>query len=104
MITVRIGDSERDLYGIDESWIIDQISKRRKDGLFVWIQVIIEERADINMVLSTPGCPRSGGSSRPPNAKEQEIFDLWDKHGLNKTDFSEGLLVSFLKQVQHKIR
>jgi len=103
VITVRIGDSERELSSVNESWIIEQISKRKKDEVAVWVQVIIEESPYLNMILSTPGCPRGRGSARPPNPREQEIFDLWDKHRLNTNDFSGGSLISFLKQIRRKI-
>ncbi len=102
MITVRIGDSERELHSANESWIIEQISRRREDGQSVCVRVIISEGLDINIILSTPGCPNAGASSRRPNSKEKEIFDLWDRHGLHKNDFSGGHLISFLKQIRHR--
>lgn len=99
MITVRIGINERDLHKASESWINQQINRRREDGQSVCVQVIIRE-GEINISLSTPDCPGGGGGTRPPSAQEQEIFDLWDKRGLNKDDFHGGNLVAFLKQMR----
>lgn len=99
MITVRIGSRERDLRSASESWINQQINRRREDEQSVCVRVIIREKS-INIALSTQSCPGSGGGTRPPNAQEQEIFKLWDKLGLNKEDFHGGNVVAFLKQLR----
>lgn len=99
MITVRIGSSERDLRSASESWINQQINRRREDEQSVCVRVIIRE-GSINIALSTQSCPGNGGGTRPPNAQEQEIFKLWDKLGLNKEDFHGGNVVAFLKQLR----
>lgn len=103
VITVRIGDSEREFHNASESWIMEQINKRRKNGQSVCVRVIVDQRPDLNLILSTPNCPATGGSSRPPNSKESMIFDLWDKNGLNKPEYSGGRLIAFLKQLRHNI-
>jgi hypothetical protein len=54
---------------------------------------------ELTMVLTTPGCDGLGGGPRPPNAQEKEIFALWDRHELNRDDFSGGNVVEFLKQM-----
>lgn len=97
MVRVQIGFDEKLLNEIDESWIVHHINARKHGGVNVIIKVFIES-GDIYMTLSTPGCSNSGG--RAPKPKEMEIFQLWDKHGLNNQNFSAGNLISFLKQIR----
>ncbi len=54
----------------------------------------------IDMILSSGDCTRGGGGGRSPRPQEREIFDLWDKHGLNEADFPGGPLVAFIKQLR----
>lgn len=103
MITVKIGTDERSLESAHESWINQQINRRRQDGDSSCVRVRIEENG-LNMILSTAGCPAGNGGGRPPNAKEKEVFDLWDRLGLNKPDFTGGRLVAFLKQLDRFLR
>jgi len=53
MITVRIGETEKELGQVDESWINQQINRRRADGITVCVRVFIKKH-DVDMVLSTP--------------------------------------------------
>jgi len=101
MITVEIGMDRRKLDDATESWINEQINKRRADKQPVCVRVMIED-GSINIVLSTPGCRGLGGGGRPPSARENEIFNLWDKRGMNSTDFHGGNLIAFLKQLRHQ--
>jgi hypothetical protein len=100
MIKIRIGEAERDLNSASESWINQQINRRRKDGLSVCVRVIVKE-GDLDMILSTPTCASSGGGGRPPRPREQTMFNLWNKRGLNEPDFTGGNLIAFLKQLKH---
>ncbi len=97
MVKIKIGSEERNREDADPSWINQQINRRRKDGP-ICVRVTINNDA-INMVLSSGDCPRAGGG-RQARPQEREIFDLWDKHGLNETDFPSGHLVAFIKQLQ----
>ena len=102
MITIRIGETVRsleDIRNIDESWINQQINGRRADNLPVCVQISIKE-SPLNMAFSSSGCPGSGGGTRPPNQQEQQIFDLWEKAGMGKSEFHGGNLVAFLKQLR----
>lgn len=98
MITVTIGSSQRSGNDISESWITEQIVRRRSDGQAVCVRVDLRTPL-VNMTLATPGCANSGGGGRKPTATEQRIFDLWEKLHLNAPGFSPGNVIAFLKQV-----
>ncbi len=100
MIRIRIGETEKEFGSADESWINQQINRRRAEGQTVCVRVTVHE-GDLNMVLSTPSCVTSGGGGRPPSPREKELFDLWNQRGLNDTDFTGGNLVAFLKQLKN---
>ncbi len=99
MVKIKIEDVSIGLEDADDSWIIQQIQRRRDDGLTVRIRIIIDED-DINMVLSTPSCPSNGGVRRLPRRKEKELQDLWKKWGLNDDNFSISSLIAFIKQLK----
>jgi hypothetical protein len=99
MIRVQIGDEERDLASADEQWINQQINRRRADGETVCVRVTINQ-GGLNMVLATPTCGPGSGGGRRPNHDEQRVFDLWDKRGLAKGEFTGGNVVAFLKQLE----
>ena len=92
---IDIAGELRQLDGLDSEWVVQRIDRMRTDGLAVWVRVTINDGA-VNIVLQTPGCPRTPGGSRMPNADEQRLFDLWDRHDLNDSHFSGGEVVSFL--------
>ncbi len=103
MVTVQIGTSgERRLEEADESWINQQINRRRAEGQPVCVRVSIQTDG-LHMSLSTPSCAGNGGGGRAPNAREQQVFDLWQQRGLNSNDFTGGNVVAFLKQLDRWI-
>ena len=97
VITVQIGTSKKDISEANESWIIQQINRRRKDGQEVCVEVRIRTDS-LDFTLATPNC--GGSHGRRPQPNEQEIFDLWKKHGLNESEFKGGNLVAFVKQLR----
>ena len=99
MISIKIGSAEASVQQADEGWVNQQINRRRAEGAVVCVQVNIDE-PDVRMALSTPTCARGGGGGRPPNAREQRIFDLWRQRGLDSGEFNGGSVVSFLHQLQ----
>ena len=101
MIRVRIDTADYDLKDVTESWINEQVNRRRDDKVPVCIQVIIRS-SNINIVLATPGCS-GGGGDRPPNAQENAILQLWNQMHLNKDGFTGGNIIAFLKRVQSYI-
>ena len=102
MVSVRIGDETRNLLDATESWINQQIGRRRADGQSICVEVAINT-SGLNLRLATPGCGSAGGGGRPPNANEASVLHLWNKRGLNDSGFTGGALVAFLKQVQRQL-
>lgn len=98
MIQVQIGGTKKKLEDAQPRWINEQLARRRRDGesdcVRVWIQ-----KAQVDIVLSTPSCPSAGVGNRGLNSREEEIRDLWTKRSLNASDFTGGSLIAFLKQV-----
>ena len=99
MISVRIGNDKRPLDDASPDWIVQQIERRRRDGIAACVVVSIRT-TDLNMHLSTPECAGSAGGGRPPNARERAVLELWQKHGLNEAGFAPGHVVAFLVQLK----
>jgi len=98
MIEIQINGSKKSIDENYESWVNQQINNRRKEGQIVCVRVFIK-KGYLNLVLSSRECPPRGG--RPPRTEEEKaIVKLWDKFGLNTSDFHGGNLVAFLKQVR----
>lgn len=95
MISIQIGSEEKELSSASESWINQAINGADAP---VCVRVTIMQPG-VDMVLTTPTCARGLGNSRGPNEKEEFIFDLWNKRGLNSTGFRGGNLIAFLAQV-----
>jgi hypothetical protein len=102
MVKVRIGNDTRDLSDATESWINQQIARRREDGQNICVQVTIQT-VGLNVSLTTPGCGAGGGGGRAPSANEGEVIDLWRSRGMNDSNFTGGNLVAFLKQLQRQL-
>jgi len=60
MVKVKIGPNERNIEDIGESWINKEVNRLRKDEGSVCVRVTIRE-GPMNVMFSTPGCPRVGG-------------------------------------------
>lgn len=99
MISVKVGNDEKPLDDASPDWIVQQIERRRRDGITVCVVVSIRT-ADLNMHLSTPECAGSARGGRPPNSAERRILELWQKHGLNEPGFAPGRVVAFLAQLK----
>lgn len=102
MVTVRIGGNRQNLDDADASWINQQINHRRAAGELVCVQVQVKTNA-LNLMLSTPTCSGGGGGGRQPTPHEREVFELWEKRGMNSADFTGGNLVAFLTQLKRLV-
>lgn len=101
MVTILIGNESRSFRESSESWINQTINQLMAQGRIVCVRVKIEEK-DIQLSLKTPTCQTGSlGGGRPPNQVEQQIIELWIKHGLTKPLFTGGDLIAFLKQLEH---
>lgn len=99
MISVTINGDERSGSDITESWVTQQVNNRRRNRAPVCVVVQLKE-SNLNMTLRTVDCTTRGGGSRAPNAREQRVFELWNKLQLDGSDFTGGDLLAFLKQVE----
>ena len=102
MSKIRIGASEHTFCDASESWIIQQVHERQKDGQHVCVTVILKS-GSVDMVLATPQCPRGHGGGRHPNKKEEEIFAIWASEHLNEANWTAGNLVAFVKRAQRLV-
>lgn len=102
MVIIKLGSSEQRLESLDEGWLQQQISRRRREGESVCVRVEIDD-SPINITLSTAGCAGGGGSSRSLTVQEQKVLDLWLKHHLSEPEFQGGELIAFLKQLRRII-
>lgn len=101
MVTIQIGNDSRSLEEADESWIVQQVNNRKREGRPICVRVSIRT-STLQISLTTPGCgPGAGG--RMPRPDEAEIIRLWERNKLTSDDFSGGNLVSFIKQVQRQL-
>ncbi len=100
MVKIKIGPNERDIDGVDESWINKEVNRLRKEQGSVCVRVTIRE-GNMNVMFSTPDCPGSGGGAL--NRDEKKILDLWKKHRLSESDFHGGDVVAFLKQLMKSL-
>jgi hypothetical protein len=102
MLNITIGSETRKIGDADPRWIHEQVDRRRAAGERVCVRIAVHE-GDVNMVLSTPGCPMGCGGGRAPNPKEALIFELWEKLHLNTERFSGGNVIAFLEQLLHAL-
>lgn len=89
------------MFGDSESWVNEQINRRRKEDQSVCVQVLIKTTG-VNVRLATPACG-SSGEGRPAIGRELEILDLWNAKGLNSGEFTASSLIAFLKQMRKDV-
>ena len=99
MVSIRIGEETRSIADASESWIAQQVNRRRADGQNVCVEVSINTLG-LNIRLATPGCMAGVGGGRPPTANERAVFELWAKRGLDSSNFTGGNLIAFLHQLR----
>lgn len=95
-VTIQVGTQRLPWEEFTMSWLTDQL--RRQASRCVRIEV---DHPDANLLLRSGGCPpASARSTRPPNRKEQAIFDLWDYRGMHDAAWAPGNLNAFLQQLR----
>jgi hypothetical protein len=99
VVRVIVAGVDRALSEVTVPWLREHIDGARAKGISLCIQVTIKS-GDIDMILSTPDCPSIPGPRRPARPKEQELFDLWEKHRLDTNNFPVGELNAFLSAVK----
>ena len=103
MVTIQIGNTTPrtliDPRDVDESWVNQQINRRRQAGEPVCVRVIIKT-ASIDFMLYSNGCSGGRGMNRDLTPQEQGAFELWERAGLRKANFQGGGLIAFLKQLR----
>lgn len=95
IVFAKIGGVERRLEEVEDSWINQQINRRRASREAVCVMVRIDA-ATAKVTLATPACGGAGGG-RPATAEERRIIDLWRRHRLDTHDFTGGKLIAFLR-------
>ena len=98
MITMKIGQQEREVADVDESWINSELRRIRAAGEADCVRVRIDTTS-ATAVLTTSACPSETGG-REPNSTERRLFAIWDELGLNEPEFASGRLIAFLHRVE----
>ena len=99
MIKIKISEDERPGDPLDESWVHEQINRRRLAGESVCVRVSIE-KGELNFMLSTKTCSASGHPSIiDPRPLEKKIIELWKERGLDTLNFTSENLVAFIIQL-----
>jgi len=101
VLTIWINGQERD--GIDEGWIASRVQGLRRDGESVCVRVTAKgDSADIAVTAGV--CPSGSPGGRPPNRREQHLFELWDECGLRgDPDIPPGRLIQCLKRLERAL-
>jgi len=98
MIKVRIDSSDKRIEDVNENMLVEQIERRRKDGIPVNIQIIFKNE-DVIVALVTPGHPARGRPIVKPNPRQKKVLDFWRKCNLDKEDFRCNDLIFFLRRI-----
>jgi hypothetical protein len=102
-VTVQIGDTVLDLSAVTQSWLEDQIGRRKRDHQPICVVLRIQEPG-LDIKLATQACGSSGGGGgRPPNPREQDIITLWNDRNISAGDFSAGHFYSFIQHLRRLV-
>jgi hypothetical protein len=101
VIKVTIGDMQREFASIsdlEESWINQQIERRRRDtGQDPCVRVHVA-LGSINVTFASAACAGQGGGGRPLTPLESSLFALWQELELGGRALVGGRLIAFLKR------
>lgn len=99
MVTVKIGNIEKEIDDVEANWINQQINRRREEKEPVCVRVNIKESI-ANISFATLDCPRGRGAKFRLNTTEEKILELWKKFKLDTKEFTGGNLVAFVEQLK----
>jgi hypothetical protein len=101
MIIIDICGSEKSYEDLTDTWLYEQLANRQKNGVKVWIKVIVKnESSNVNIVLTSNNCPPSRTERRPISPREEELFDLWETMGLKSEEINLNKLREFLYKIK----
>lgn len=101
-VALCIGSEEKELSSVTESWIREQLGRRRADGQNVCVQLIVKgDYVDVR--LSTPGCGSTGGGGREARGVELKIIEIWREAHLNSPEFSAGNVFAMLRRIHQVV-
>lgn len=98
MSSISINGDDRHLPA-DKDWIAQRINGLRQDGVAVCVIVRVAS-PQATLTLASAACGTGGGGGRAPNAREQRIFDAWNKRGLGNGDVTAGDVIAFLNDLE----
>lgn len=98
MVMIRIDSRDKKLENVSENMLVEQIERRRKDGISVSVQIIFKNE-DVIIALVTPGHPARGRPIVKPNPKQKKVLDFWRKCSLDREDFQCNDLLFFLRRI-----
>ena len=99
MITVQVnGDTRRSSSPGFAEWLAREVDGRRAENVPTCVRLDIQLDM-VNVALATCECAAGGGGGRPPNSKERDIMDLWERCGLRRAHFAAANLLEFLKHL-----
>lgn len=101
-VALCIGGEEREWSSVTDSWIRDQLGRRRADGQSVCVQLVVKG-GDVDLRLSTPGCGATGSGGRAARGVEVKILEIWREAHLNSSEFSHGNVWSMLRRVYQAV-
>ena len=102
-VTVQIGDTTLNLSEVTQSWLDDQISRRRRDNAPLCVIVRVQEPG-LDIKLATQACGSGGGGGgRAPYPREKQIIDLWTERNIASGDFSAGHFFSFIQHLRRLV-
>ena len=101
MISIRVGEQERDVRAIEYAWISEHIERRRADGSDPCVVLIVQE-GDTNLVFTCGECPVFKRQLESPRPEEEGLFEMWAEHGLKLPFYPTSELIKAIEYIVGK--
>jgi hypothetical protein len=98
MVMLRVDSRDVKLDNVNESWIVDQVERRRRDGICVNIRIIFREE-EVIIAIVTPEYWPSGRPIEKPTERQKRVIDFWRQCNLDREDFRCDDLIHFLRRI-----